>query len=276
MGTSASSNGPGPGVPFDPPWLDDIDIPSSDPLPDDPQQPSKDEGETPVVPDIAPPARFRGARTNLGDYVKSGNRESLRRSLGHYSKTGMGGSKNVASRMRTSTSVGAGLFKTLQSVRDGSNQTLSALFDKLKAEDADTYQFIDAIVENVCPRGGSLDEESCQTSVHSALSDFLDKNPTVDISKLSDDNLWALTTCYLGHEAFNRIQLDIGQSFENKQVGLSERMARLKDMREYIEAEIATQLNALRSHTSHQSTKSLKTIMNTAIKNTFHVFEVEI
>ena len=129
---------------------------------------------------------------------------------------------------------------------------------------------------NVCPRGGSLDEESCQTSVHSALSDFLDKNPSVDMSNLSDDNLWVLTTYYLGHEAFNLIQIDIGQSFESKQVGLSERMARLRGMRDYIEAEISTQLNALRSNTSDQSTKALQTIMNTAIKNTFHVFEVEI
>ena len=27
MGTSASSKGPGAGVSFDPPWLDDIDVP---------------------------------------------------------------------------------------------------------------------------------------------------------------------------------------------------------------------------------------------------------
>ena len=30
MGTSASSKGPGAGVSFDPPWLDDIDVPGQD------------------------------------------------------------------------------------------------------------------------------------------------------------------------------------------------------------------------------------------------------
>ena len=41
MGTSASSNGPAGGVPFDPPWLDDIALP----VPGDISQPN---GNTPT------------------------------------------------------------------------------------------------------------------------------------------------------------------------------------------------------------------------------------
>jgi hypothetical protein len=272
MGTSGYSKGPASGVSFDPSWIDDINLPGSGSPPVEQQNPSKQQ----PLNIIAPPGRFREAKTNLGNYVKSGDKDSLRRSLGYYSKKGMGGAKNVANRMRLSTAVGSGLFGMLQSVRDGTNQTFCDLFTKLKKEGADAYQFIDAIIDNVCPRGGSLDEDSCQRSVYSALSEFLNKNPDADIGKLSDDSLWSLTTIFLSNEAFNRIQLDIGQSFESKQISLKDRMTRLTDMREYIEAEISVQINNLRNRGENQSLKSLQIILNEAIENTFHVFEVEI
>ena len=280
MGTSASNKGPGSGVSFDPPWLDDIELPNFDPnSPSEPQLPDKqqpDDNNTPVAPVLAPPGRFRGARANLSNYIRSGDVRSLRRSLGHYSKTGMGGARNIAKRMRLSTSVGSGLFKALQSVRDGSNPTLADLFQRLKAENANAYQFIDAIVANVCSSGGSLDEVSCRDSVNSALSDYFNKNPDADIGNLKDDDLWLLTSNFLGYEAFSRIQLDIGKAFEDKQVTWSERMARLKDMREYMEAEISTQINKLRNLNGDQSSQSLQKILQAAIASTFSVYEVEI
>ena len=198
MGTSASSKGPGSSASFDPPWLDDIELPNPElPSSTEPQQPNEqppnDVNDNPNIPVIAPSGRFRGARLNLGSYIKTGDKSSLRRSLGHYSKTGWGGAHNVAKRMRISASVGSGLFRTLQSFRDGNNPTLADLFAKMKADNADAYQFIDAIVENTCPSGGSLDEESCRDSVNSALSDFLNRNPDANLSSLSDDNLWSLT-----------------------------------------------------------------------------------
>jgi len=282
MGTSSSSRGPGSGVSFDPSWLDDIDVPNADPSPiEEQQQPREqqllDAGIQQISPPtIAPPARFRGTRINLGEYVKSGSRDSLRRSLGHYSKTGMGGAKNVTTRMRTSAAVGAGLFRSLQTVRDGNNLTLSGLFNKLKADGADTYQFIDAIIENVCPNGGSLDETSFRNSMYSALSEYLAKFPDADMSNLSDDSIWALTSSFLGHEVFSRVQLDIGQAFEKQSVSMAERMVRLKDMREYISSEISAQINSLRLQGANQSTKMLQRILGKAIENTFRVFEVEV
>ena len=93
MGTSASSKGPGAGVSFDPPWLDDIDVPGQD---------NQNNNVNPAI-GIAPKARFGSARRSMGEYVRSGSKDSARRSLGHYSKTGMGGAQNVARRMRTST-----------------------------------------------------------------------------------------------------------------------------------------------------------------------------
>ena len=281
MGTSASSKGPGSGVSFDPPWLDDIELPYSEPTsPDKPEQPNEQQPivgkDEPKVLMVAPPARFRGAKVNLGNYIKTGDTSSLRRSLGHYSKTGMGGAQRVANRMRLSTSVGAGLFRSLQSVREGTNPSLADLFSKLAANNADVYQFVDAIVDNVCPSGGSPDEESCRDSANYAISGFLNKNPDADISNLSDDALWSLTASFLGHEAFSRVQFDIGNTFEKKQVTWQERISRLKEMREYMEAEISAQINKLRTISGKQSSQSLRAIFEKTIENTFRVYEVEV
>lgn len=264
MGTSASSKGPGAGVSFDPPWLNDIDVPG---------QNKQNNNENPAI-GIAPKARFASARRSMGEYVRSGSRDSARRSLGHYSKTGMGGAQNVARRMRTSTKTASNFFNTFRSLRDDTTFSLGKEISKLKNRGADASEVIDAIVGHVCPKGGSLDEVSCRDSGTSALSEFMEQNPEADFSNLSDDQIWTLMALYLGNEAFNRIQMDIGQAFEKQDVSYVDRVTRLNDMREYIQSEISTQMNALRK-TANQNV-DMNQLFQDTIKNTFEVFEVEV
>ena len=269
MGTSASSKGPGSGVSFDPPWLDDVDLPNiTHPTVDKLNDISKEN----II--LAPKARFRNARRDLSDYVRSGNRDSLRRALGNYSKSGMGGARNVANRLRLSTKVASNLFNTLYSLREGTNSTLGMIISKLKAEGANAYQLIDIIVENVCPNGGSIDESSCRDSGNAALREFIEKQPDADISNLSDDEIWTLTGSFLGDETFNRIQLDIGQAFERQDIPLTDRVVRFNDMREYKKSEKSAQINLLRNE--KKLLVDLQSILQSTIKNTFKVFEVEV
>ena len=149
MGTSASSKGPGAGVSFDPPWLDDIDVPGQ-----------KKQNDVNSDIGIAPKARFGSARRNMGEYVRSGIRDSVRRSLGHYSKTGMGGAQNVARRMRTSTKTASSFFNTFRSLREDTTFSLGKEISELKNRGADASEIIDAIVDHAFPNGGSVDEIS--------------------------------------------------------------------------------------------------------------------
>lgn len=264
MGTSASSKGPGAGVSFDPPWLNDIDVPGQD---------NQNNNVDPAV-GIAPKARFGSARRSMGEYVRSGSRDSARKSLGHYSKTGMGGAQNVARRMRTSTKTASNFFNIFRSLRDDNTFSLGREISELKNRGADASEIIDAIVSHVCPKGGSVDEVSCRDSGASALSEFMDRNPDADFGNLSDDQIWSLMAIYLGDEAYNRIQMDIGQAFEKQDVPYVDRVTRLNDMREYIQSEIAIQMDALRK-TSDQNVNMNRFFQDT-IKNTFEVFEVEV
>lgn len=272
MGTSASHKGAKPGVPFTPQWLSDIDVPN---IPSEPQSDIQ-QMETPSTQrTIAPPARFGSARRSLNHYVKTGNRDSLRQALGRYSKKGMGGASQVATRMQSSTRVAAGMYAALNILKNGSNQTLANAILKLKESDADVYSIIDVIVGYVCPDGGSLDETSTRNSASSALSELFERNPDVDITNLSDDNIWSLLSSFLGYEAFSRVQLDIGQTFE-KIDSLDSRIARLIDMEEYLKSEISAQINTLRKESEKKPSSDLQGILQTAIMRTFAVFEVSI
>lgn len=273
MGTSASNRGPSSAVPFDPPWLEEIEIPNIPP----PVQSDGDEDQTTETQSdkLSPSARFGNARRNLSDYVVSGDRGSLRRALGHYSKTGMGGSRKLSNRLKLSSIVAAGLFSALQSLSEGNNEPLSTVIAQLLKNDAGIYSVKDEVVRFVCPDGGSLDETSTRNSVSSALSDFFQDNPDVDIMNLNEDSIWVLISSFLGYEAFNRIQLDIGQAFERLE-SLVSRVSRLNDMRDYLKSEISSQLNAIRKEIARRTISDLQEIFQKSIERTFSVFEVSL
>lgn len=283
MGTSASSMGPHAGVSLDPEWLDDIEIPDQDNIQSDNQkdvngeednQIEDDKQENIGIPNIAPKFRFANARRGMSEYVSSGNKESLRKSLGHYSKTGMGGAEKLSKRMRTSAKVASNFFRTFQALRDNENFALGKILSDLKERGANANEIIDTIIDNVCPQGGSLDELSCRDSGRFALCEFMERNPDADISKLSDDQIWSLTGTFLGNEAFNRVQLDIGQAFEKQDISAVERVNRMNEMKIYLQSEISVQLNSLRN--TENPMIDMQKLIQTAIKNTFDVYEVEV
>lgn len=269
MGTSASSNGPGAGVSLDPAWIDDIELPGDNKS--NSENSSDNDGISPI---IAPRARFSSARRNLNDYVRSGSTDSLRKSLGHYSRTGMGGSSNIANRMRASSRVAAGFVSAFRALRDDPDCNLGKTIAELKATGANAREIIKAIVNTVCPDGGSIDEQLSKNSGTMALSEFMENHPDADISNLSDDQIWSLTGEYIGNEAFGRIQMDIGQSFERSDVSIIERVQRTNEMREYIKAEIYTQLNLVRQSSDQQT--NVEQMIKSAIENTFSVYEMEV
>lgn len=277
MGTSASSNGPGSGVSLDPAWLDDIDVNESNlsktTQPEENNQESvPSEKEQRLV--IAPRGRFSNARRNIGEYVRSGSKDSLRQSLGYYSKTGMGGAKALSQRMRASAKVGSNFYGVFRSLRDDQEFALGKVLSELQTQGADAQQIISTIVDYVCPAGGSIDEISTRNSAMVSLSEYLEKYPDVDFEKLSDDQMWELTSAYVGNEIFNRVQMDIGQSFEKADISYPDRVIRLNDMRDFIQAEVAVQFNKIRA-TESKSVNVQKLIQDT-IWATFEVYEEEV
>ena len=284
MGTSASSNGPGGGVPFDPPWLDEIAPPQpsdgmkpddqgdgdSDPGNNQPEQPPQ---PAPEPPELAPRRRFYNARRALSDFARTGKEDSFRKAVGHYSRTGMGGARNAANRMRTSTRSAANLFGVLQSAREGTDPAINKWVTSLTGRNASAQEIVDEIIRQVAPSGGSQDETSCRESMSQAMEDLLEENPNVDLFHLGDNDIWMLIESFIGYEAFNRLCLDIGQVFENSALSPRVRVTRMNEMQEYLKAELCAQIEALREKTPNAASNELQSVLQSAVYNTFLVYE---
>ena len=291
MGTSASSTGPGAGVPFDPPWLDDIvptgpnGVPPDDVVPDA-LQPDDSDGEENGGTDqsqapnqhpepVAPPARFGSARSAMTNFAKTGREDSFRKAAGHYSRTGMGGSGNVGRRMRASAATGAHVMGVLQTARDGIDRAVAEWVSTLSDRGADAREIANEIVRFAVPKGGSQDEATAQDSMTQALQDLITQDEDIDLLHMDDDQIWSLIETFLGYEAFARLYLDIGQTFENSKLGLSphEQVARMNEMQSFLRADIATQVEALRAGTPHATSDQLQALLQDAVTNTFAVYE---
>lgn len=281
MGTSSSSSGPGAGVPFDPPWLSSVSAEVGAPLElisGEPSQPEQNpqQAESAVRPmEIAPPGRFGNARRYLGKYVSSGDRGSLKKALGSYSRKGMGGASNVANRMRTSTSAGAGLFNFLQGVRDSSDTRVRDWVNQLTSKNLSAYEIADEIINLIVSTGGSPEEESCRDSMAQAISDLLIIVPDVDLLNLDSDSIWTVIENFMANETFNRLNMDVGQIFESDRYSPREAVSRMNDMRDYLKSVISAQIQELRTDTSNPTKAEINNLLQAAIKNTFEVFEEE-
>lgn len=285
MGTSGSSGGPGPRVPLDPPWLDDIDTPqpssgeSQDGEPQDAQSPGDAQWETgqpaPLTgaPDVAPPARFSGTRRALRRFAETGSEDAFRRAVGHYSRTGMGGARNAANRMRTSARSGANAIGFLRAVREKTDPAVNEWIGALTARDASAQEIADEIVTHTMPEGGSLDEAASRQSMDQALQDLLVRDPNIDLLNLDENSIWTLIESFLGYEAFYRLTLDIGQVFEDATLSPRDRVTRMKEMRDYLKAEVSWQVEALRKDTPNAPSGQLPYVLQRALENTFAVYE---
>ena len=280
MGTSGSSFGPASGVPYDPPWLDHIVPPQPGeeaPLNDQDLEigePGDEKLASPLTQSVvAPKRRFSSARRTFNIFMRTGEKDFFRKAVGHYSRNGMGGARNVAERMRIPTRTGTNLFNLLQSARERIDPNIIEWVGSLAARNASAQEVSDEIIRLLIPTGGSLDEASCEQSMAEALSDLLTVNPDLDLLNLEDDNIWALLESFLGYEAFYRLSLDIGQGFEDSALSPRDRLNRLREMQEYLKAELHAQLDILRKEISSGEIGQLQSILQSALQNTFMVYE---
>ena len=284
MGTSTSSSGPGAGVSLDPPWLEDL-VPvvgggasGASPL-DESSEPADEVAEEgqgkpeEVKPAVAPPRRFAAARRDLGAFVRSGDTAVLARGIGHYSRTGMGGAAAVTSRMRASTSAGAGLVSFLQAARDGIDARVANWVQDLLARNPSSDDVADAIVQALAPPGGSADEESLRDSMALALSELILLQPDVELLHMSDMDTWTLLQLFLGHEVGNRLEFDMGQFFESSRLDPELGVKRELEMRDFVKNEVGVQLGVLREKTPNPTKQQLDVLVQDAVRMTFEVYE---
>lgn len=256
MGTSSSSAGPKGGVPFDPPWLSEIDT----------EHKKIEKNDQ----DISCFRRFSTSRRYLGEYLKRGDISYLRKALGSYSQHGMGGATRLAHRMSYSSTIGAEFFSFLKNAT--TTDRFKNWIKQLHSEHLNIHEVADVVVSSIIQHGGSLDEESCRRSMSQALSDFMAENDA-DLTSLSENDIWTIIEKFICNEVFDRICIDIGRIFESKNYSVYDIIEKNKEIQDYLEMEISSQIVSIRLEKKIFDEIEMKSIIFNTIKNTFLVFE---
>ncbi|GKW16699.1 MULTISPECIES: Qat anti-phage system associated protein QatB [Pectobacterium] len=282
MGTSTSSTGSGPNVPFIPPWenkLQALPLGSGEvelvPTEENNEETNdtEDNTDTENNSELSPPRRYANARRELRNYALSSDKSYFNRAVGNYSKFGSGGAKKASRKMKTSTKAAANLLSLLMSLRDGNNNLINSWAEKLLNKKPSAQEIIDAIIFETTTSGGTVDEESIKNSMSFAMSELINRDKDIDLFKMSDNNIWSMVELFLANEVKNKLIHEIGQLFEGSKNIPSNSIKNINMMKKYLQSEISEQLSELRKDIKNPSVKQFQSIMNKALENTFIVYE---
>lgn len=290
MGTSASSKGPGGGVPMVPPWVPPI--PPNSPTQDgdgdgstggdglDGQSPTIPNQSTPQQPTQAPPspiaptARFGGARLNLGRFGQSGDRKDMQRGIGNYVRKGYGGRATAVRRFGGTAATAETLHGVLSSVARGQAPAPGSPFDRALLTGRSAREVMDAIIEAVRPADGTQDAEASRAAIKDALSELLTMFPDADLFNLTEDQRAMAIERFVALDVYRRAMLDIGKAIQDKAPTAAVALSRLKEVKDYIKQTIAAAFRKLQSAGRHRLTMGrVNEVVRAALDETFQVFE---
>lgn len=250
-----------PPLPPDPPdEFDDVQGPDAPPGAEPPEGPMRPEPEAP----IAPARRFYGARRSLGAFMQKGNLAALKRGLGSYVRSGYGGSRTATRRLGGTAQAAVALHRAL-----GSDGPLDAALYAGR----DAGEIIDAVIEIVRPIDGTQDAESGRSAVREALSELLVRFPDADLLSLTDEQRAFAIERFVALDVYGRIYLDLGKALIEKAPSVATALSRLRQIKDYVKETVAVSFRKLRAAGRQPSSRSLGSIVKSAIRTTFDVFE---
>lgn len=248
MGTSQSSNGSPSGVPMVPPWAAQ-------------NAPLADRG------------RFSPAKRNLGDFLKSGNRDNMRRGVGQYIKKGYGGSQTATSRMSGTAAKSQALYSALLDSSQNQLAQSGGALDPVLMAGKSIHEVMDAIVEAVAPIDGTQDAEVSRESIKDALSELLGTFPNVDLLNLDDNQRAFALERFVSCDVYQRLHLDLGKSIQSKAPSPLSALSRLKEVKDYVKETVAAAFRHLKESGVQLRSNQISQIVTDALQETFEVFE---
>ena len=190
MGTSSSSNGPGPKSPLVPPWADDQ---PDQPLPDPVGQ------------------RFRGFRQSFGQFVEHGGQDRLRSSLRKYVSSATGGSNIGPRRFGPAYVAGGGLFGLLGELQGGGNGTATIGMDLSALVGQTIERAGQAIAAALAP--GNADADRIAAAIQEALAEALPDADLFDPASLTPDQIIVILIEFLARVLFQQVTEDAGSAW---------------------------------------------------------------
>ena len=289
MGTQRSSDGPGSNVPFVPSWVLPVEMPpeAAPPETEGESKDSPDEGQkeeeankpkessaSPAAPPaLAPRARFRGARLNLGRFGASGAKRDLESGLGHYVRSGLGGAAQGARRMGGTAHVAGRLAGGLQGYCAGEASPTEIGLDRTSLAGRPAREVGDRIVDAVCPVDGTQDTEARRDALSRAISETADQFTDLDMTALTPEQIEFLLERFVAYDICHRIELDVGKAIFERARDYAVAVKRIEEMRQYVREKISASFRA-RAEKGQKLTRSATAALTArVIQDTMAVFE---
>lgn len=255
--------------------------PAAPPIPpqtEDGAQPSSSNAEQSEKPapgsPKAPLRRFAGANTSLGHFAHTGDHTSMRRGVGQYIKKGYGGSATATRRFGSTAQTANSLFQALSGTSATNPFTAPGRqLDPALLNGRTADEVMDAVVEAVRPVDGTQDAEANRAAIRDALSDLLDKYPNANLLELNNEQRQVVIERYVSGDVFRRLDLDLGKKIRAKAPSAAAAMGRLKEIREYVRETVAASFRSLRNSGQALAAGRISHIVQSALRETFQVFE---
>ena len=278
MGTSSSSSGSPSGTPMVPPWVPDPVPPVDGPGDDEGAPPESDAPDEAVqqpaqpVP-IAPPARFGGARTRLGRFARTGLADDMRKGVGHYVHKGLGGSGTAVRRLGGTARTAGTLFGALSAAAAGQASGPGNELNPTILAGRSADEIMSAVVEAVRPVDGTQDGEASRAAIGKALSELLTQFPDADLLNLSESQRMLAVERFIAWDVFNRFELDLGKTIQEKAPSVASALSRLKEVRDFITQTVAASFRKLSTDATALGSNKVAAIVRDALGLAIGVFE---
>jgi len=266
-----------------PPWVPDVPVSPAPPQepqpapganPGEPEQPIPPQPIAPQAPiPIAPLRRFAGASRNLGDFARTGDRESMRRGIGQYVKSGYGGGTTATRRLGSTVQTANALYSALSGPPGNPFAAPGGPLDPVLVGGRSADEIMDAVVEAIRPVDGTQDSEASRAAIKDALADVLERFPDANLLDLQDEQRELAIERYVAGDVFRRFDLELGRKIYEKAPNATTALSRLKEIREYVRETIAAAFRELRSAGQKLAAGRIMQIVQSALKESHQVFE---
>jgi hypothetical protein len=185
----------------------------------------------------------------------------------------MGGAATAARRLAGTSRRADALYSSLSPARSEDPNSSQAVLDRALLAGKSADEVIRAVIESVSPIDGTLDAEASRDAIRRALSELLVRYPEADLLALTDEQRDLAVELYISRDVFNRFELDLGKTLNQKAPSAASALARTREVLDYIRQTVAAAFRKVHSAGRQMTGTGIATIIQAAIEETFNVFE---
>jgi hypothetical protein len=134
-------------------------------------------------------------------------------------------------------------------------------------------EVMSAVVEAVRPVDGTQDGEASRAAIGKALSELLTQYPDADLLNLSEEQRILAVERFIAWDVFNRFDLDLGKTIQEKAPSATSALSRLKEVRDFITQTVAAEFRKLAGGAAALGSSKVAAMVRDALGLAIGVFE---